>query len=194
MSTSPVAGSVRPTTEAVLRAANELHALVEAQLPRSFPHGPDRWPGYAAAMIVRIRGIVASIQTLVVNQGEDVIDSGILLRVLYEQVVTFCWIATDPASNYPTWQSDGLVQNRKLHNDALQYGITFLDAAELAAAQAATDQLPDVASMADKVDRHWGGSIDGFQSKLPTPGPGGLLTVRGMYIPAYRTLSNAVHG
>jgi len=36
--------------------------------------------------------------------------------------------------------------------------------------------------------------IDGFQSKLPSPGPGGLLTFRGMYLPAYRTLSAAVHG
>ena len=131
---------------------------------------------------------------LIVNQDEDAINSGILLRVLYEHVVTFCWIATDPASNYPRWQSDGLVQNLKLHNDALNYGITFLDPPELAAAQAATDQLPDVASMADKVGRHWGGSIDGFQSKLANPGPGGLVTFRGMYIPAYRTLSDAVHG
>ena len=130
-------------------------------------------------MIVRIRGLVDSIELLSRDESQDAINAAIVLRVLYENVVTFCWIAIDPASNFATWESDGLVQNRKLHNDALRYGVTFLDATDLATAQAATDQRPDVATMADKVDSHWGGSIDGFQSKLPSPGPGGSLRSGG---------------
>ena len=51
-------------------------------------------------------------------------DGGLMLRVLYEHVVKFCWIAAEPDTRYPMWRSDGLVQRRKLHNDAIPFGAT----------------------------------------------------------------------
>jgi Family of unknown function (DUF5677) len=188
--TSPP-GASRPEPKEVAVAADALMSLVAEQLPRQFPPGGDPWDGYAAAMVVRIGDIVRSIKVLM--DDTQAIDGGILLRVLYEHVVKFCWIAIDPSDRYRRWGSDALIQTRKLHNDALPYGFTVLDANELAAANAANDTLPDVASMANEVDTHWGGKIDGFQPRIRGQGQLGLITIRGMYIPVYRTISEAVH-
>jgi hypothetical protein len=81
---------------------------------------------------------------LVLMEDGRTIDGGLLLRALYEHVVKFCWIAADPETRYPVWRSDGLVQQRKLHDDALPFGFTILDAKRLAEAQAATDRLPSM--------------------------------------------------
>ena len=134
----------------------------------------------------------AGAQHLGADGGWASIDGGLLLRALYEHVVKFCWIAADPETRYPVWRSDGLVQRRKLHDDALPFGVTILDAKQLAEAQAATDRLPGMPELAQQVDAFWGGRIDAFRSRVKGA-PLQLLTIRGMYIPAYRTLSEPVH-
>jgi hypothetical protein len=120
------------------------------------------------------------------------IDGGLMLRVLYEHVVKFCWIAAEPATRYPIWRSDGLVQRRKLHHDAIPFGWTILDTQQLEE-QAASAELPKMPQMAEQVDAYWGGRIDALRPRVKGE-PLQLLTIRGMYIPAYRTLSEPVHG
>jgi hypothetical protein len=184
-------GSVRPRADAVGPAAQSLLGLVEDQLPTQFQADEDEWHCYAAAFVCRMSELVRSI--FVLMKDGRTIDGGLMLRVLYEHVVKFCWIAADSDTRYPVWRSDGLVQRRKLHNDALPFGITVLDPQQLVEAQAATDELPKMPQLAQEVDAYWGGRIDAFRP--PVKGqPLQLLTIRGMYIPGYRTLSEPVHG
>lgn len=183
-------GSLRPPDAAVRSAAEGLLGLVEEQLPRRFAPGEDPWHGYAAAFVCRMSELERGI--LVLMEDGRAMDGGILLRVLYEHVVKFCWIAADSDSRFPVWRSDGLIQRRKLHNDALPFGITALDAQQLAEAQAATAGLPGMAELAQDVDAYWGGRIDAFRLRVKGEALQ-LLTIRGMYIPAYRTLSEPVH-
>jgi hypothetical protein len=190
MATGTQPGAVRPPDAAVKTAAQALLGLVEEQLPTSFGAGEDEWHGYAAAFVCRMSELVRSI--LVLMEDGRTIDGGLLLRALYEHVVKFCWIAADSETRYPVWRSDGLVQRRKLHDDALPFGFTVLDAKQLAEAQAATDRLPGMPELAQQVDAFWGGRIDAFRSRVKGA-PLQLLTIRGMYIPAYRTLSEPVH-
>ena len=103
---------------------------------------------------------------LVLMEDGRTIDGGLLLRALYEHVLKFCWIAADSETRYPVWRSDGLVQRRKLHDDALPFGFTILDAKQLAEAQAATDRLPGMPELAQQVDAFWGGRIDAFRSRV----------------------------
>lgn len=191
MPDDPPLGSVRPLPAAVDAAAQSLLALVEEQLPTQFHPGEDEWHVYAAAFVCRMSELVRSIFILM-NDGRT-IDGGLMLRVLYEHVVKFCWIAADPGDRYPVWRSDGLVQRRKLHNDAGPFGRTILDAQQLAEAQSATAELPSMPQLAQEVDTYWGGRIDAFRPRIKGE-PLQLLTIRGMYIPAYRTLSEPVHG
>jgi hypothetical protein len=186
-------GSVRPPAAAVDAAAQSLLRLVEEQLPTQFPPGEDEWHAYAAAFVCRMSELVRSI--FVLMKDGRTIDGGLMLRVLYEHVVKFCWIAADPESRYPIWRSDGLIQRRKLHNDALLFGTTILDDQQLAEARSATAELPSMPQLAEEVDACWGGRIDAFRPRIKIKGePLQLLTIRGMYIPGYRTLSEPVHG
>ena len=190
MSVSPDVDREGPAA-AVDTAAQTLLALVEEQLPSQFAPGADEWHGYAAAFVCRMSELVRSI--FVLMRDGRTIDGGLMLRVLYEHVVKFCWIAADSDRRYPIWRSDGLVQRRKLHNDALQFGKVVLDDQQLAEAQAASAELPPMPQLAAQVDSYWGGRIDAFRPRIKGE-PFQLLTIRGMYIPAYRTLSEPIHG
>jgi Family of unknown function (DUF5677) len=68
-------------------------------------------------MIVRMADIVDSLMVLM--GGGRGVDSAILLRALYEHVVTYCWISIDRDANYERWRSGGLYYQRALHYDAL---------------------------------------------------------------------------
>lgn len=186
----PPPGSVRPPAAAVDAAARTLLSLTEEQFPAQSPSGDDEWHAYAAAFVCRMSELVRSI--FVLMKDGRTIDGGLMLRVLYEHVVKFCWIAAEPDTRYAIWRSDGLMQRRKLHNDALPFGATILDDQQLAEVEAATAQLPAMPQLAEQVDAYWGGRIDAFRPRVNGE-PFQLLTIRGMYVPAYRTLSEPVH-
>lgn len=154
MPDNPPPGSVRPPSAAVDAAAQSLLALVEEQLLTQFPPGEDEWHVYAAAFVCRMSELVRSI--FVLMKDGRTIDGGLMPRVLYEHVVKFCWIAADPAARYPIWRSDGLVQRRKLHHDAIPSGRTILDGHQLAEAQSA--ELPGMPQLAEQVDTYLGRS------------------------------------
>jgi hypothetical protein len=169
-----------------MRAAHGLTALVAEHLPRHIPPGGSEWDFYGPAMISRMVDIVESVVALM--QADRAVDGAVLVRVLYEHVVKFCWIAIDPDTHCGRWLSDSEVWDRKLQNDAIQIGLIE----ELPMKVAGLQQLPDMAQLADRVDRHWGGRILGFTP--PTTGAQALVTFRGMYLPVYRTASEPVHG
>jgi hypothetical protein len=181
-------GSEKPSDAVSASAGRALVALVREQLPREFSGNEATWIPFGTAVIARMADMVESI-FLLMDAGHD-LDGSVLVRVLYEAVVKYCWISIDPRERTAAWQSDAYSWTRKLHNDLVDYDAGFLTDQELeefAKARA----LPPLLQLADEVDTHWGARIVGFTP--PQQGQGGIVTLRGLYNPMYRTLSEAVH-
>jgi hypothetical protein len=181
-------GWVRPSDGAVEKAARELVGLVEHHMPQRFYRGEHAWRAAGTAMIVRMADTVESIVALM--NADLPVDSLILLRALYEQVVVYCWITIDPEGHYDRWLSGARWYERRLHNDSLAYDLELLSEDELAASESAV-QLPGLAQMASEVDKHWGARMIGFRPARG--GREGILTLRGLYVAIYRIASRAAH-
>lgn len=185
MSASPP-GSVRPKPDAIRRAVQRLTAALAAHLPRNVPPTGSDWDFYGPAMISRIVDTVESV--VVLMSADRAVDGAVLVRVLYEHVVKFCWISIDPAEHYQRWRSDSDLWDHKLRKDAVGIGILDEDPSPTAGLQ----PLADMAQLAQAVDRYWPERISAFTS--PTSGTGALMTFRGLYLPVYRSASEPVHG
>jgi hypothetical protein len=170
-------------------AGDALVALVEARMPQRvrYPKEP-RWRAYAIAMTVRMTDTVRSLLAFI-DAGTDA-DGTILFRALYEKIVIFCWIATSPEPNLTAWIDNAKVYRRKLHNDAVGFGLSLYSEEELAEA-AELKALPALADLASKVDAHWGPLLRGFR-KREGSWDNDLLTFRGLYM-TYRLASRDVH-
>jgi hypothetical protein len=189
MADAPTPGSIQPTDEAALTAARALVALVRpAHSPQRFYKSERGWRIAAAAMVFRMADTVESIMALM--EGRYALDTLILLRALYEQVVTFCWLAIDPEKHIDLWGKNEHYWQRKLHEDALAYGHTALSPEGLKATEDAKKQDP-IPKLAEAVDGHWGGRLIGFRE--PQSDPKDLLNFRGLYLGIYRTASRAAH-
>jgi hypothetical protein len=183
--TEQAPGSERPQPQAVRAAAGRLTAQVAAHLPRNVAPGGAPWDFYGPAMVSRMVDTVESVMALM--EADRAVDGAVLVRVLYEHVVKFCWISIDPVANYERWQSDSVRWDIKFHNDAVQIGVVDGESSTAQGLQA----LPDVGQLAAAVDQYWPDQISAFTS--PNGGPV-LVTFRGLYLIAYRNASEAVHG
>ncbi len=165
---------------------HQLTAAVDAEIPSHIPAGGKPWDYHGPAMIARMIDTVESIAALMT--ADRAVDGAALVRVLYEHTVKFCWVSIDPKTNYARWQSDSAWYEAKLTNDAIDIGLIDEERVSLDGIQT----LSDVASLAVAVDKHWSQRLPAFTA--PTKGSGALMTLRGLYLPAYRTGSEAVHG
>ena len=120
-------------------------------------------------------------------------DAAVIARSLYEQVVTFAWIAIDPTENAKAWVRWDRQLRIKADNDLRDVG-----------AEALLDQhtredferqikegpvMPD--SLADRAlatDKHWSQKLDAISDDPADPG-----TFRGMYRYIYRSQSQYAH-
>lgn len=174
--------------DAIWGAADELLALVRARLPERFYREP-RWRLFGAAFVARMAGNVETMMSIVAD-GRPM-DSAVLLRALYEHMVLFSWISIDPEPRIDWWADDARLEMRKLHNDAVPYGMGFLDATELARAKHAKE-LPKLIDQAREVDEYWTPLLPGFRAH-PKQGPKQIRTVRGLYVAVYRIASRSAH-
>jgi Family of unknown function (DUF5677) len=182
-------GQRRPPAGRVLEAIAGLEQLVSVSLPIDLPPGATWWDARCATMISRMMDSVESIAVLIT--ADRAVDAGALIRVLYEAVTKFCWIAVDPDARYARWQADAIAWDRKLVNDARAHGVELkMPVVDEDALGVPIVETPLV-QLAKKVDEHWGGQLVGFEAA--GHGLGGLVTFRELYVPLYRTLSEAVH-
>src|SRR5438105_3197631 len=82
-------------------AVEELAGLVTARFPQRVHRGEGHWPMVATALVAQMLSAARSIAAL--NTAEAYNDVLVLLRALYEQVVTFCWLAIDPDRYLVDW-------------------------------------------------------------------------------------------
>ena len=120
--------------------------------------------------------------------------AALLLRSLYEYVVTFCWIAADATDGRcRDWVADDLRYRLISTNELEDLGAPPMDPAIRAQYQAAVDaatRLPNVETRARAADAHWGATIPEFLLGHTSPNPGHLTD----YYPLiYRTCSSVGH-
>ena len=205
-----------PSIEEMAAADAALVNVVRRQLPIRVYGGERWWTLYRTAALVRMTDTVESLLDLM-GLGRD-LDGQTLVRSLYEQVVTFAWIAIDPGRREWRWVGDGRWELLKLHNDAAQFGESLGDpvlsdeeVAESKQSLGLSDEpasasgcesagrrrrrqpdadriLPPVTEMAEQADEHWSVRVRGLHPA------GHALGFRGLYLPAYRVGSRAAHG
>lgn len=175
--------------ERIRAAANDLLVLVRARLPERFYREPP-WRMFATAFIARMAGTVETMMDLA-DDGRQA-DSAVLLRALYEHMVTFAWILVDPEPRLDWWADDARREMRKLHNDADVYGMGFLSEADQARGKVAKE-LPPLDQQAAEVDKFWTLRLPGFRAHAGS-GPKDIRTVRGLYVAVYRVASRSAHG
>lgn len=100
------AGNLNPMTEESKRGvalSKALIAVVQPFYPQVWADtgNHDNWPVTAAALIAKATRTLEAICFLRASGFSA--DAIILLRSLFEHVVTFAWLATDPPRTMPLW-------------------------------------------------------------------------------------------
>jgi hypothetical protein len=89
-----------------MQAANaELVGLVRSHLPFRIYGGERWWALFRTAALVRMADTVESLMDLMAAEHD--LDGQILVRSLYEQVVTFAWLSIDPDTRQWRWVGEG---------------------------------------------------------------------------------------
>jgi len=187
----------KPETLARIEIARQrtraLCDLVEAVLPREIAsdgrHGD--WPISGWAMLARMNGTARSIVALVPERRAT--DAAVLLRALFEGVVTFAWIGIDPAVHAPAWLRWDRKGRLKLDNDVIGSGadpmLTPDVRRDFEAIVAEGPSMPDaLPQRAEEVDRYWGPRIAAFEED-----PNSSRSMRGLYRYIYRRESQHTH-
>lgn len=185
----------RPLTEVepelLRKSTDAISALVADWLPLQSPSGDD-WPPIANGFLARA-GTLLEALTQMVEQGLPG-EAQMLLRIVFEHVATFCWIAINPEPNIVQWREWSDARQLRLHRDALRFGVEVLTPAEVAASEGATPPI-SLPQMAQEVDEHWSEVSTAFRpySESNEEEPPSILTFRGFYTAVYRKTSNLIH-
>ena len=168
------------------RVNREFVRYVRGNFPMRFYRSEPWWFRYAAAALLRMCDTVESLM-LLLSRHKD-LDALVLLRTLYEQVLTFAWATIDPPRRYVRWADHGNRQALAMHNEALRYGQVLLSPDEQAFAEKAKEGIPSVEVMAREFDAYWPNEIPGLQI------PKDVFSFHGLYQSVYRVGSNRTHG
>jgi hypothetical protein len=177
------------TTVAVADTLRRLAAVVDDDLPRTYWTGEGEWPPIAAGFMARL-GDIAESAALLIENGRGP-DAQVLGRIMYEQAVNFCWIATDPDRRIARWKDSYRAQLRATHEAAIKYGLELLSPQELEQVQG--KRKISVETMAAQADRYWSPRIAGFRIATDKKEQINLLTIEGLYLGVYRVASRIVH-
>jgi hypothetical protein len=184
--------TLRRIAQARQRACG-LRELTSTFLPRTMPSTGDHgdWPLTGFAMLARACGTAESVLTLAAERRAT--DAGTLSRTLFEEVVTFAWIAIDPAVNARAWVRWDCRQRIKLDNDLVDKGaapwLTPQVRQQFEAVIATGLMMPeDLAQRAADADAHWAPRVGSIEAN-----PTSERSFRGMYRIVYRTDSQYTH-
>jgi hypothetical protein len=183
--------------------ASALVALARLAAPRVVPSNRnlDEWLVFVPATVLRCAYLVESILAL----EERHLDAGILLRSLFEHIVTFAWLAIDPSGRMPRIVAADYKSRMKMHEHFERVGrpgmlpehvvqemSAYVLAVEagLAGNSPASDKqrlrlLPQLDRMAEEADKYWNG-----RTALDLQGTESLS---GQYALYFRNYSHFVH-
>lgn len=176
------------------RQVRGLRHLTLRFLPRTEPWtgGHGDWPLVGFAMLGRACGTAECVIALAAERRA--VDAGVLSRALFEQVVTFAWIAVDPAVNTDAWVRWDRQQRIKYDNDLRDRGgqreLEPEVRQEFEDFIAAGPAMPDnLAERAEKADVQWSPRVKAIDAD-----PTSERSFRGMYHFLYRGDSRYTHG
>jgi hypothetical protein len=177
--------SVLPEPDRIAAGARELVGLVYKHLPQRF-YSKEKWSSlYAAASLVHMAETVESLMVLLPARRDDA--ALVLIRSLYEQTVTFLWVASDPPTHYRRWAEDSNWYSLRMHNDMVKFvGEGFLTEGAVGRAKKAR-RMPSLIERAVQADEAWKDLRGMYQAGHP-------LSLRGQYMLLYRSGSNVAHG
>jgi len=175
--------------------ADQLVGLVRSG-PGTRPLGPGTWKGWIGpAMLLKAAGTLESM--ILLMPARSTVDAMSLLRTLFENTVTFSWIAIDPGDRVTAWYRTSCYWELQEHLDWEKAGRglrTSAEAEELRIqAGSKSDGLPGVPTMAAKADEHWGALVPGWSPTSSASDPGVFSSLRGLYRYIYQRGSAAAH-
>jgi hypothetical protein len=177
------------TLENIADALDELRALVDERLPQRIYRSQRWWPGIGTAMLVRVSDIARSAAVLL--RADCYQDAVITTRVMYEQAMTFCWIAASPEDRLKQWQEMERAALGKAYEEAKEYGIELLTPEQLEKARKL--RVVSMWQIVRDVDDYWPEKIPGFRKPSGTTDQINILTLSGLYLGLYRVTSRVVH-
>ena len=182
------------------RCQTELSALIWSSVPDSQPTPTtniERWQRFVGpALLLKA---VTSIESMVLLMPERrTVDSFILLRALYESVVTLAWIAINPTYRLNRLYTEFHTWHLREHEDWAKAGRPILTLDEAAESRAWLDAhrtgLPHVADRAKNADRYWGARLTGWHPEASNMNDTwALSSLRGLYRFIYSRGSQATH-
>ena len=110
------------------------------------------WGPVAHGFLARGGTLLESLTVLVEHGMEG--EAQMILRILFEHVTTFCWLAIDPERHVEQWREWADSRRLKVHKDAKRFGIEVLTPAEVEQFKSAKPPLP-LPQLAQTVDEHW---------------------------------------
>lgn len=173
----------------VAAALLRLAVVVDDELPKPYYRSEGEWPVIAAGHIARMAEIARSAALLI--QADAQFDAYALARVMYEQMVTYCWIAMEPTTHIDRWKDTAEAHQLSAHEEAKRYRIKILTAAQVKRAKG--KEKLTVEQMAREADDYWSPRIEGFRVLSGKKHKLDLLTITGLYLGIYRTSSRIVH-
>jgi hypothetical protein len=170
------------------RWAARLVILVAQHYPRTIASTTkaDDWSIVGPAFVARCTCILEAIVELPDRHASE---AEALVRVLYEYVTIFCWLAIDPVTNIAAWTRRNAAEAIKADNDVQRYNLQLLQPNQRAQYEAIRDAgspMPPVADCAQKADEYWARHTVHFSSN-------DKYSLRGMYPAIYRQHSMFVH-
>lgn len=184
-----------PIFESRLRESHvrttQVLALVSRYLPQA-KHSLGEHTDWNTAGPALMARATRSLQAIAVLQGGLFnADAGVVLRTMFEHVVTFAWLAADPSDRLPAWVKYDRQKRIAADNDARAAGDSLLNDQERASFQQEIDtcsgNFPDLAARAHAADVHWSALLEQH------PGPESRYSFRGMYRVLYRHTSALTH-
>lgn len=171
--------------------SQRLLAVVNRYLPtaKHSTGAHDDWELAGPALIARGVRSLQAVRAL--RPGLFNLDAGVVVRCMFEHMVTFAWLAVDPPARLPLWVKYDRQQRLRMDNDCSSAGLPLVSAevraqftAEIAAIPG---ELPPLPERAEAADNHWCNLI---AEHPPATDKGSF---RGIYRTLYRHGSALAH-
>jgi hypothetical protein len=194
-SEEPVNGS-----QSIAKRVERLSDLVWSALPGTQVApvtNVERWQRLIApAMLAKATTTLESMDRLMIDTRW--VDSLVLLRAMYENVVNLAWVAVNPTHRVNRLYTEFQDWHLREHEDWAKAGRPLLSREEVNESQAWLDAhktgLPHVADRARNADRYWGARLAGWHPEASNASDvRSWSSLRGLYRFIYPRGSQATH-
>lgn len=168
--------------------AQALLGLLRREIPRTTA---SQWEALAAMLFARSAGALQSVTKL--DPGTRTLDASVLLRVLFDHVTHFAWVAIDPVEHIRRWKAADAARDVREHKAWEPYGVVLLPGEALTRTERlanAAKRPPNLAQRAAEADDFWTPLVPGI---APKHDPSSVSSFRSLYRTVFTIGSSAAH-